>query len=53
MAKSCGYTVVAEGIETEAQADIMYSLGCELGQGFYFGQPEPQLYNLIKVTKQA
>jgi EAL domain-containing protein (putative c-di-GMP-specific phosphodiesterase class I) len=42
MAKSCGYTVVAEGIETEAQADMMYSLGCELGQGFYFGKPEPQ-----------
>lgn len=42
MAKSCGYTVVAEGIETEAQANMMYSLGCQLGQGFYFGKPEPQ-----------
>ena len=31
--------VVAEGIETEQQADLARALGCHEGQGFYFGPP--------------
>ena len=31
-----GLTVVAEGIETEAQLERLRSFGCELGQGFLF-----------------
>src|SRR5262249_30651290 len=31
--------VVAEGIETRSQLDTVRSLGCTLGQGFYFSQP--------------
>ncbi|WP_082146605.1 EAL domain-containing protein [Marinobacter subterrani] len=27
---------IAEGIETEAQRQILEQLGCPLGQGFYF-----------------
>lgn len=36
-----GVTVVAEGIETKQQADILISLGCAQGQGYYFGRPSP------------
>jgi EAL domain-containing protein (putative c-di-GMP-specific phosphodiesterase class I)/GGDEF domain-containing protein len=32
--------VVAEGIETEQQRDEVVRLGCVLGQGFLFGQPQ-------------
>jgi EAL domain-containing protein (putative c-di-GMP-specific phosphodiesterase class I)/GGDEF domain-containing protein len=32
--------VVAEGIETEQQRDEVVRLGCVLGQGFFFGQPQ-------------
>jgi EAL domain-containing protein (putative c-di-GMP-specific phosphodiesterase class I) len=32
---------VAEGIETEKQADMLRWLGCELGQGWFFGRPLP------------
>jgi EAL domain-containing protein (putative c-di-GMP-specific phosphodiesterase class I) len=33
--------LLAEGIETRAEADALLDLGVELGQGFLFGRPEP------------
>jgi len=33
--------VVAEGVETAAQAFALRALGCEFGQGFHFGRPAP------------
>jgi len=34
-----GLTVIAEGIETAAQAERLTALGCDLGQGFHLGHP--------------
>ncbi len=31
--------VVAEGIETERQLEVLRTLGCRLGQGYYFSRP--------------
>ncbi len=31
--------VVAEGVEESAQADRLRELGCELAQGYYYGEP--------------
>ena len=39
LARTLGLKVVAEGVETEAQADLLRSLECEGGQGFYFARP--------------
>lgn len=39
LARSLRMDVVAEGIETEAQANRIQSLGCKLGQGYYFARP--------------
>jgi diguanylate cyclase (GGDEF)-like protein len=39
LAHGLGIGVVAEGIETEAQADRLRELGCDLGQGFLFSRP--------------
>lgn len=36
-----GMAVCAEGIEDKAQRDVLYSLGCDLGQGWLFGRPVP------------
>lgn len=39
MAHDMNMTVVAEGIETKEQAEILKRLNCDVGQGFYFAYP--------------
>lgn len=39
MADALGVGVVAEGVETAAQAARLRELGCDLAQGYYFGRP--------------
>jgi diguanylate cyclase (GGDEF)-like protein len=34
-------SVVAEGIETEAQFDALRAMGCDVGQGYLFARPLP------------
>ena len=41
LAKQLRLAVIAEGIEDRATADLVASMGCEEGQGFYFGRPMP------------
>ncbi|QCU89442.1 putative bifunctional diguanylate cyclase/phosphodiesterase [Thiomicrorhabdus sediminis] len=41
MAHHLGYTVVAEGVETQTQHNFLASLGCELYQGYLFHKPQP------------
>jgi len=39
VARTLGMTTVAEGIETEGQAELMSSLACDRGQGWLYGRP--------------
>ena len=41
MGKSLGLDVVAEGVETEQQLNLLKELKCDCAQGFYFSRPEP------------
>ena len=41
LSKQLGLTVMAEGIENRATADFLVSMGCEEGQGYFFGRPMP------------
>jgi len=41
MAHSLRLHVVAEGIETERQRDLLYSLQCDYGQGYLYSKPVP------------
>ena len=41
LAHSLGLDVVAEGVETEAQAEHLRRLGCEVLQGYLLGRPVP------------
>jgi diguanylate cyclase (GGDEF)-like protein/PAS domain S-box-containing protein len=39
MANTLGYTVIAEGVETEEQATLLHRLRCEQAQGYLFALP--------------
>jgi diguanylate cyclase (GGDEF)-like protein len=41
LARSLDLEVIAEGIETQTQREVLMSLGCRLGQGFLFSRPLP------------
>ena len=41
LSRQLGLSVIAEGIENRATADLLASMGCEEGQGYFFGRPMP------------
>lgn len=41
MCGQCGLKVVAEGVEDQLQYEYLRELGCDKGQGYYFGRPVP------------
>jgi diguanylate cyclase (GGDEF)-like protein/PAS domain S-box-containing protein len=41
LSKQLGLSVIAEGIENRATADLLMRMGCEEGQGYCFGRPMP------------
>ncbi len=41
MAHTLGLDLVAEGVETEAQQQVLTQMGCQQMQGYYFAKPAP------------
>ncbi|MEA3054753.1 MAG: diguanylate cyclase, partial [Actinomycetota bacterium] len=41
LGRELGVGIIAEGIETLQQAATLRALGCQVGQGYLFGRPEP------------
>jgi diguanylate cyclase (GGDEF)-like protein len=41
LGRTLGLRVVAEGVETQAQADFLTAEGCGIGQGYLFSRPLP------------
>ena len=41
LSQSFGCDMVAEGVETQEQACLLYDMGCRAAQGFLFARPMP------------
>ena len=41
MAEKLGLPVIAEGVETKEQAEMLSDFGCDQMQGYYFSRPIP------------
>lgn len=41
MGRNLNFELIAEGIETEQQADFLLENGCQIGQGYLFSKPLP------------
>ncbi|MCM1984804.1 EAL domain-containing protein [Lyngbya confervoides] len=52
LAHNLGLDVVAEGVETQAQAQLLKAMGCEYAQGYHFARPmEPDAVLSLLGTK--
>lgn len=52
LARHLNLQVVAEGVETQAQADFLNQRGVQLHQGYFFGKPQPAKEVLEKLDSQ-
>ncbi len=50
LAKGLDYVVLAEGVETGAELEVLRMLGCQLVQGFLIGRPMPSEDALLLAT---
>ena len=41
LARSFGYRIIAEGVETADQGQMLLQLGCHMAQGYHFARPMP------------
>ena len=41
LARSFGYRIVAEGVETQEQGDLLVRMGCHIAQGHGISKPMP------------
>jgi EAL domain-containing protein (putative c-di-GMP-specific phosphodiesterase class I) len=53
MAHALGMTVVAEGVETDAQRDLLAAVGCDEGQGYLLapGLPAAEIAELFSAMR--
>ena len=50
LAKELQLQVIAEGVETAEQAQLLKNMGCPLAQGYFYGRPMPEREFLKYIT---
>lgn len=55
MAEKLGLGLLAEGVETREQVELLQKIGCDKVQGYYFAKPMPQeeFFELLKKERLA
>lgn len=53
LAKSLGLTIVAEGVETPEQLELIELMGCDIVQGYIFDMPLPESVFIERVKQRA
>jgi EAL domain-containing protein (putative c-di-GMP-specific phosphodiesterase class I) len=54
LAHNLGLKVVAEGVETQIQLDLLRDIGCELAQGYLFSKPaDPETIEKLLASNRA
>jgi EAL domain-containing protein (putative c-di-GMP-specific phosphodiesterase class I) len=55
MGHEFGIQVVAEGVETQEQLDLLRSYGCNSAQGYFFSRPIPigEITNWLKTYRSG
>src|SRR5215831_13656439 len=55
LAHELGKNIVAEGVETEDEVGLLRTIGCQYGQGLYYGEPmaERDALQLVKVARRT
>ena len=49
LARGLGLQVTAEGVEQQAEVELLRELGCHCGQGYLFSRPQPQTQLIAKL----
>jgi EAL domain-containing protein (putative c-di-GMP-specific phosphodiesterase class I) len=53
MAHKLGIKVIAEGVETEVQRDLLSAAGCDFGQGYHYSRPVPaEAFEVLLMNQQ-
>ena len=53
MAQGLGYVTIAEGVETDEQAEFLRGIGVNIFQGFLYAKPMPEDQFIDILTKRS
>lgn len=53
LAKAIGADVIAEGVETESDQNVLLDLGCVYAQGYYYGRPQRNFLEIKKEDRKS
>lgn len=53
LAKSLGLTIVAEGVETKEQLEVIENMGCDMIQGYIFDKPLPEEEFIERIKRKV
>ena len=53
IAKNLNLEIIAEGVETKEDEDLIRSLGCRYAQGYFYGRPMPMDHFLSLLQRQS